>query len=50
MIKYSEEEGFIDVKGIRFNNDYKGSKKLPCVAIGIFSKLLVDSIVKEYNC
>ena len=50
MIKYSEEEGFIEIKGIRFKENYKGSKKLPCVAIGIFSKVLVDNIVKEYNC
>lgn len=50
MIKYNEEEGFIEVKGIHFKDDYKGSKKLPSVAIGIFSKLLVDSIAKKYNC
>lgn len=33
MIKYNEEEGFIEVKGIHFKDDYKGSKKLPSVAI-----------------
>lgn len=38
MIKYSEEEGFIEIKGIRFKENYKGSKNFPVLQLAYFLK------------
>lgn len=51
MIKYSVEEGFIKPQGIRDENDKREKLvKLPKTAIGVFSVLLMENIVSQFNC
>lgn len=50
MIKYSDEEGFIKAKGIKFRENQNSNIELPKVAIGIFSRHLFNSVIEKFNC
>lgn len=50
MIKYSDEEGFIQSEGIRDENDSREKiPVLPETAIGVFSEKLFMNIVKSFS-
>lgn len=49
MIRYSNEEGFIKSSGIKFKDKKDKDVVLPKVAVGVFSRYLFDSIVKEFS-
>ena len=50
MIIYSNEEGFIKPRGIKNKNGIHDlSIKLPHIAVGVFSKHLLNDIVKKYK-
>ena len=50
MIKYSNEEGFIKAKGIKFKDGQDKKIKLPKVAVGVFSYHLFDDVIQKFNC
>lgn len=50
MIRYSEEEGFIKAKGIKFREGQNSSIKLPKVAVGVFSRHLFFDVVEKFSC
>ncbi len=50
MIRYSNEEGFIRPKGIRFRENQDNSITLPQVAIGVFSRHLFEDVIEKFCC
>lgn len=50
MIKYSDEEGFIKIKGIKFRENQDKNIKLPKVAVGVFSRHLFKDVIEKFNC
>ncbi|MDD4734363.1 MAG: hypothetical protein PHU05_05945, partial [Bacilli bacterium] len=50
MIKYSNEEGFIKAKGIKFRENQKKDIILPKVAVGVFSRHLYDDVIEKFSC
>lgn len=50
MIRYSNEEGFIKPKGIKFRENQDSTLKLPKVAIGVFSRHLFKDVIEKFNC
>lgn len=50
MIRYSNEEGFIKPKGIKFRENQDNTLKLPKVAIGVFSRHLFKDVIEKFNC
>lgn len=50
MIKYSDEEGFIKAKGIKFRDGQDNKIRLPKVAVGIFSRHLFEDVIQKFNC
>ena len=49
MIRFSEEEGFIKAKGIKFR-DNQERIVLSKVAVGVFSRHLFQDVVEKFNC
>ena len=50
MIRYSNEEGFIKSKGIKFKEGQDSNIKLPKVAVGVFSRHLFYDVVEKFSC
>ena len=50
MIRYSNEEGFIKSKGIKFKEGQDSNIKLPKVAVGVFSRHLSYDVVEKFSC
>lgn len=50
MISYSNQEGFIRPKGIRFKEGQDENIILPEVAVGVFSKHLYHDVIQKFNC
>ena len=50
MIRYSEQEGFIRPKGIRFKDGQDENVVLPEVAVGVFSNHLYYDVIQKFNC
>lgn len=50
MIRYSEQEGFIRPKGIKFKEGQDPNIKLPKVAVGVFSRHLFYDVVQKFSC
>jgi purine-nucleoside phosphorylase len=50
MIKFSDQEGFIKAKGIKFREGQDKSIVLPKVALGVFSKHLFHDVVEKFSC
>lgn len=50
MIRYSNEEGFIKPKGIKFRENQDNNIKLPKVAVGVFSRHLFQDVVEKFSC
>ena len=50
MIKYSNEEGFIRPKGIKFRDGQNADIKLPKVAVGVFSHHLYEDVIEKFEC
>ena len=50
MIRYSNEEGFIKSKGIKFKEGQDPNIKLPKVAVGVFSRHLFYDVVEKFSC
>ena len=50
MIRYSEEEGFIKPRGIKFREGQDPKIVLPKVAVGVFSRHLYEDVVQKFNC
>ena len=50
MIRYSNEEGFIRPKGIKFREGQDKNIKLPKVAVGVFSRHLFQDVVEKFSC
>ena len=49
MIIFSEEEGFIKPKGIKFREGQDATIVLPKVAVGVFSRHLFDDVVEKFK-
>ena len=49
MIKYSDQEGFIKSKGIKFREGQDKNIKLPSVAVGVFSRHLFEDVIKKFQ-
>ena len=49
MIRYSEQEGFIEPKGISFKDGQDRNIVLPKLAVGVFSRHLFNDIVQKFN-
>ena len=50
MIRYSEQEGFIKARGIKFKEGQDSSICLPKVAVGVFSRHLFYDVVQKFQC
>lgn len=50
MIGYSEQEGFIRPKGIKFKEGQDTNIRLPKVAVGVFSRHLFYDVVQKFSC
>ena len=50
MIKYSNEEGFIKAKGIKFRENQDRNIVLPKVAVGVFSRHLFEDVIEKFSC
>ena len=50
MIKYSNEEGFIKPKGIKFREGQDKNIILPKVAVGVFSRHLFQDVIQKFHC
>ena len=50
MIRYSEEEGFIRSKGIKFREGQDKNIRLPKVAVGVFSRHLFEDVIEKFSC
>ena len=50
VIKYSDEEGFIKAKGIKFRDGQDKNIILPKVAVGVFSRHLFNDVVEKFSC
>ena len=50
MIRYSEQEGFIRPKGIKFREGQDENIILPEVAVGVFSRHLYHDVIQKFNC
>ena len=49
MIIFSEEEGFIKPKGIKFREGQDANIVLTKVAVGVFSRHLFDDVVEKFK-
>ena len=49
MIKYSNENGFISAKGIKFRDNQNKDIILPKVAVGVFSRHLFNDVIEKFN-
>lgn len=50
MIRFSNEEGFIKAKGIKFREGQNENIILPKVAVGVFSKYLFNDVIEKFSC
>lgn len=50
MIIYSNEEGHIRPKGIKFKENQDSTIKLPKVAVGVFSRHLFYDVIEKFKC
>lgn len=50
MIRYSNEDGFIRPKGIKFKEGQDKNIVLPKVAVGVFSRHLFEDVVEKFSC
>ena len=50
MIRFSNQEGFIRSKGIKFKEGQDTNIKLPKVALGVFSRHLFYDVVQKFPC
>lgn len=50
MIRYSVDEGFIKAHGIKFRENQDREIILPEVAVGVFSRHLLEDIVTKFQC
>lgn len=50
MIRYSEQEGFIRPRGIKFKEGQNPNIRLPKVAVGVFSRHLFYDVVQKFQC
>lgn len=50
MIKYSNEEGFIKTKGIKFRDGQNKDIILPSVAVLVFSRHLYKNVIEKFQC
>lgn len=50
MIKYSNEDGFIKAKGIKFRKNQDSNIILPKIAVGVFSRHLFEDVVEKFSC
>ena len=50
MIRYSELDGFIRPKGIKFRDGQDKDIILPSVAVGVFSRHLFFDLVEKFSC
>ncbi len=50
MIRYSNEEGFIKAKGIKFREGQNANIILPKVAVGVFSSHLFQDVIEKFPC
>ena len=50
MIRFSNKQGFIQSKGIKFREGQDINVVLPKVAVGVFSRHLFDDVVEKFNC
>lgn len=50
MIRFSNEEGFIQAKGIKFREGQDSSIILPKVAVGVFSIHLFEDVIEKFSC
>ena len=50
MIRYSDEEGFIRPRGIKFREGQDKNIRLPKVAVGVFSRHLFYDVVEKFRC
>lgn len=50
MIIYGKDEPVIQTGGIHFRDGQDSNIKLPKVAIGVFSRLLLNEIIEKYPC
>jgi len=50
MIRFSDEEGFIKAKGIKFREGQDNNIILPKVAVGVFSRHLYHDVIEKFSC
>ena len=50
MIIYGKEKPVIEAKGMHFREGQDINIKLPKVAVGVFSRLLLNEIIEKYSC
>ena len=50
MIRYSEEDGFIKPRGIKFRENQDKNIILPKVAVGVFSRHLYQDVINKFHC
>lgn len=50
MIRFSDEEGFIKAKGIKFREGQDRNIILPKVALGVFSRHLFIDVIEKFSC
>lgn len=50
MIRYSNQDGFIKPKGIKFREGQDPNIKLPKVAVAVFSRHLFEDVIQKFNC
>lgn len=49
MIRFSKEEGFIKPQGIKFREYHDRNVVLPKVAVGVFSRHLIESMIEHFQ-
>lgn len=50
MIKFGMEEPLINAEGMHFKEEQDKNIKLPKVAVGVFSRILLNEIIEKYSC
>jgi len=50
MIRFSNDEGFIKAKGIKFREGQDSNIVLPKVAVGVFSRHLFEDVIEKFSC
>lgn len=50
MIRFSNEEGFVKPKGIKFREEQDRNIVLPKIAVGVFSRHLFNDVVEKFSC